>query len=57
VTVNINYSEHKEFLDHLCNCQLLKGLLCIIDVNFTVSLLQNRMNASHVMCAVVLLRS
>jgi hypothetical protein len=45
----------KEFLDHLCNCQVLKGLLQIVGVIFTVtvSLVLNPMNASHFLCAIV----
>ena len=46
--------KQKEFLDYLCNCQLLKNLLHIIEVFFTLSLLQNPMNVSHVVCPVVL---
>ena len=49
------FNIHKKnvFLDHLCSCQHLWGLLLNMLI-FTVSLLQNSMNVSYFLCPVVL---
>jgi len=54
VVVNILYTTYKETLDHLCNGEVLIKLLRINEAIFTVSILQNSMNHSHVLCPVVL---
>jgi len=49
----LNIHKHKEFLNQLCTCQQLWGLLHSI-VIFTISLLQNCMIVSYSLCPVLL---